>query len=65
MDESKQEYQPHQSLTTFLETHPAPVYIGFGSLVVSNPEVRSSTLPDSCPSLKFCPLSFSMSDPRP
>ena len=44
MDDSKQEYKPHPSLTAFLETHSAPVYIGFGSLVYSNPEVCRSAL---------------------
>ena len=44
MDDSKQEYKPHPSLTAFLDSHSAPVYIGFGSLVYSNPEVCMSAL---------------------
>ena len=39
MDSSNDRYQPPPALTAFLETHAAPVYIGFGSLVYSNPEV--------------------------
>ena len=39
MGSGKQEYRPPQALADFLDKHPDAIYIGFGSLVVSNPEV--------------------------
>ena len=41
MGSGKQEYEPPQALAAFLDKHPDAIYIGFGSLVVSNPEVRA------------------------
>ena len=41
MRSGKQEYKPPQALSSFLDRHPDAIYIGFGSLVVSDPEVRT------------------------
>jgi UDP:flavonoid glycosyltransferase YjiC (YdhE family) len=32
-----QEYKPNESLSSFLSSHPNPIYIGFGSIVIDNP----------------------------
>ncbi|ORY03123.1 UDP-Glycosyltransferase/glycogen phosphorylase [Basidiobolus meristosporus CBS 931.73] len=41
------EYSPSSSLKTFLESGPPPVYIGFGSIVVDDPDQLTKTIFDA------------------
>lgn len=38
------EYQPHEELTRFLEAGAPPVYIGFGSMVIDDPQALTKTI---------------------
>ena len=41
---SHSQYTPPRELAAFLESGPAPVYIGFGSIIVSNPRALTETI---------------------
>ena len=62
LDHSQSEFQPDAELEAFLAEKDKPVYVGFGSLIVGNVEVRPkpSTLIASPVRSPFpCPLSLS------
>lgn len=41
---SESSYTPPQEIASFLEAGPKPIYIGFGSIVVDNPDKLTKTV---------------------
>ena len=45
--EQASSYQPPQDLLDFLSSGPAPIYIGFGSIVIDDPDALTQTIKDA------------------